>query len=75
MWFKNFFMNSIDALFNAIGTLGGGGYEGDAFGLIGLPLLYIFFIGCVKILSVVIDFCSTYWGRLKQRLKQRRKRR
>lgn len=63
MWFKNFFMNSIDTLFN--------GYEGDVFGLIGLPLLFIFFIGCVKILSVVIDFCSTYWGRLKQRRKRR----
>lgn len=72
MWFKEFFMNSVIAFFDALPTIAGGAYEGSiVYGIIGIPLLVIFFIGCVKILSKAMDWLPTVIGRLKQKLKRR----
>lgn len=52
MWFRNFFLNSVDAFFNALPTAVGGGYEGDTapLSILGIPLLWIFILGCIIIL-------------------------
>lgn len=52
MWMKEFLRESILAFLGAIGTLGGGGYEGDiAWGIFGVPVLLLFCIGCYQIIK------------------------
>lgn len=53
MWFKTFFMNSLDAFIGFLTVLGGG-YSGEVFyTLIGIPAVCCFIVGCYQVVKQI----------------------
>lgn len=68
MWFKEFFIDSVIAFFQALPTAAGLGYDGVLINaVVGIPLLFLFAIGCFKILLVSVEWLSTFIKILKRK--------